>query len=136
MRRSILLSLLAIFSCVQLFSQLTPARPAPAGPRQDSTKVVRIINTDHLRYEKRDSLTDVQILVGHDTLQQDNTIFYCDSAIYTITNKTKKTIEAFGNVHIKDGDSVHTYSQYLLYDVDTKIGYLKKDVRLTNGKST
>ncbi|MCP2835024.1 OstA-like protein, partial [Salmonella enterica] len=48
---------------------------------------------------------------------------------------SKRIIEAFGNVHINDNDSVHTYSQYLLYYVDTKIAILKKKVRLTDGKS-
>src|SRR5258708_7329391 len=128
MRRFILLSFFVICSCAKIFSQVTPSRPSPSC-KADTMKTVRIINTDHLRYEKKDSLTDVQILTGHDTLLQENTFFYCDSAVYTTYNKTKKTIEAFGNVHIKDGDSVHTYSQYLLYDVDTKIGTLKNNVR-------
>jgi lipopolysaccharide export system protein LptA len=45
-------------------------------------------------------------------------------------------VEAFKNVHINDRDSVHAYSDYLLYHTDSKIAFLNKNVRLTDGKST
>jgi lipopolysaccharide export system protein LptA len=43
-------------------------------------------------------------------------------------------VEAFGNIHINDGDTVHTYAQYLSYPGDTKVATLKRKVRLTDGK--
>ena len=59
------------------------------------------------------------------------TLFYCDSAVL---NQAANTIEAFGNIHINDADSVHTYSQYLKYLGKEKIAYLKKKVKLTDRK--
>lgn len=112
------------------FAQLTPPPPVPA--QDSSIKIVEIINADRQGFKRMDSVNELQFLVGHVQIKQDNTLFYCDSAVY---NKNKKIIEAFGNVHINDNDSVHTYSQYLLYHVDTKIANLKKKVRLTDGKS-
>lgn len=96
-------------------------------------KMVKWINSEKFRFEKLDSVTELNIWVGNVIVKQNNTTFYCDSAIF---NKRNRTLEAFGNVHINDADSVHTYSQYLLYYLDTRIANLKKKVKLTDGKIT
>ena len=115
------------------FAQVTPpAQPAPA-PADTSIKVIDIINADRQGFKRIDTTTELQFLVGNVRLKQDNTLFECDSAVY---NRNKRVIEAFGNIHINDNDSVHTYSQYLLYYVDTKIAILKKKVRLTDHKTS
>lgn len=90
-------------------------------------------HADRLRFKKIDSLTEVTQAVGNVFIQQDNTKFYCDSAII---NKTANTVEAFGKVHINDNDSIHTWSDYLIYHLDTKIAVLKKNIRMTDGKGT
>ncbi|MEO8111661.1 MAG: OstA-like protein, partial [Ginsengibacter sp.] len=59
--------------------------------------------------------------------------FYSDSAVI---NPTTHVIEAFGNVHINQADSVHTYGQYLKYIGTEKTAYLKRDVKLTDKKGT
>ncbi len=98
----------------------------------DTGKIVRILKADKLVFDRRDSLTDKVILVGHVEMQQGKTLFYCDSAIKdNITNQ----VEAFGNIHINDADSVHTYSQYLRFDGNSRIARLQKKVRLTDGKA-
>ncbi|ULQ54097.1 OstA-like protein [Flavihumibacter fluvii] len=97
----------------------------------DTSQVVLIKHADRLRYEKKDSATELQMLAGHVFLQQENTRFYCDSAI--IDRKTG-IVEAFGKVHINDADSIHTYSDYLIYYSDTRKAFLKKNVKLTDGK--
>lgn len=109
------------------------ATPPPTTTTDSSIKIIEIINADRQGFKRVDSVNEFQFLVGHVKIKQENTLFYCDSAVY---DKNKRIIEAFGNVHINDRDSVHTYSQYLLYHVDTKIANLKKKVRLTDGKST
>lgn len=96
-------------------------------------KMVEWKNSEKFRFEKVDSVTELNIWVGNVIVKQNNTTFYCDSAIF---NKRARTLEAFGNVHINDADSVHTYSQYLLYYIDTRIANLKKKVKLTDGKIT
>ncbi len=73
------------------------------------------------------------MLIGNVLLQQGTTLFSCDSAVQ---NTTSNQIEAFGNVHINDADSVHTYSQYLKYLGNSRMAYLQKKVRLTDGKGT
>ncbi len=100
-------------------------------PGADTTDVVIIKQADRLRYQRKDSVTELQMLAGRVFLQQNNTKFYCDSAVI---NQRTGIVEAFGNVHINDADSIHTYSQYLIYYSDTKKAYLNKNVRLTDGK--
>lgn len=128
MNRLVRLFLLALFTlCIsQSFSQIVTSRP-----RNDSTQLVNLIHADKLGIEKKDSI-ELQTLVGRVQLEQDGTYFDADSVII----KNGKVIEAFGNVHINDKDSVHTYSQYLLYYVDPKLATLRKQVRLTDGKTT
>jgi len=98
---------------------------------QDSISIVNQIHSDRLRFQKIDSVTTLQMLAGHVQLQQDNTKFYCDSAVI---NKHMNILEAFGHVHINDADSIHTYGEYLIYHIDSKTATLKKNVKLTDGK--
>jgi lipopolysaccharide export system protein LptA len=120
--------LIVLLSMGNIHAQVITSRPGA-----DTMRVVNLINADRLSYLRPDSTTDLQMLAGHVQMQQDNTIFFCDSAVY---NKKTRFIEAFGNVHINDNDSVHIYSQYLKYFVDTKMAYLKKSVKLTDAKTT
>jgi lipopolysaccharide assembly outer membrane protein LptD (OstA) len=131
MYRLLFLILSVLITGYSSLAQVTS--PTTAAADTSGIKILEIINADKQGFKKVDSVTDMQFLVGHVHLKQDNTIFYCDSAVY---NKNLQIIEAFGNVHINDNDSVHTYSQYLLYHVDTKIANLKKKVRLTDGKTS
>jgi lipopolysaccharide assembly outer membrane protein LptD (OstA) len=101
--------------------------------KRDSTKFIKILAADTFRRIKQDSTGDLNLLIGHVQMKQENTLFYCDSAVQNILNNT---IEAFGNIHINDGDTVHTYSQYLKYLGNTKIADLNGKVKLTDGKAT
>ena len=101
--------------------------------KSDSLKVVEILSANRYGYAKKDSLTELLLLVGKVALKQEGTIFYADSAVY---NRKAKFVEAFKNVYINDRDSIHAYSDYLLYHTDTKVAFLKQKVRLTDGKST
>ncbi len=69
-------------------------------------------------------------LAGNVKIRQASTLFYCDSAVL---NQSANTIEAFGNIHINDNDSVQTYSQYLKYLGKEKTAYLRNKVKLTDG---
>lgn len=114
-----------------LVTQLTSLAQVTQIAQNDTSQIVLIKHADRLRYEKKDSATELQMLSGNVFLQQENTKFYCDSAI--IDRKTG-IVQAFGKVHINDADSIHTYSDYLIYYSDTRKAFLKKNVKLTDGK--
>lgn len=96
-------------------------------------KKLNIIHADRISFKKIDSLTQFQILAGNVEVQQENTLFYCDSAsINTVAN----ILQAYNHVHINDNDSLHIYSDYLQYMGKDKKAFLTGNVRLTDGKGT
>lgn len=128
MNRLVLLFLPVMLLLVsETFSQVVTPRQ-----KNDSTQIVNLIHADKFGYQKIDSVNELQTLVGNVKLEQEGTYFDADSVVI----RNGKVIEAFGNVHINDKDSVHTYSQYLLYYVDPKLATLRNKVKLTDGKTT
>src|SRR5690349_15852834 len=104
-------------------------KPVPT----DTTKKVEILAAKKLEFLKTNDTTELQILVGNVKLRQGSTLFYCDSCII---NNRIHILEAFGNVHINDGDTANAFSDYLRYLTDKRVAYLQKNVRLTDGKAT
>src|SRR6478735_10379986 len=101
---SLMVTLAALFSADKVHSQVIMNRPGA-----DTMKVVNLINADRLSYAKTNDTTDLQMLAGNVQLKQGTTLFKCDSAVL---NKRTKFMEAFGNVHIVDNDTVNIRSQY------------------------
>jgi len=66
--------------------------------------------------------------IGDVVFSHQKTRIKCDSAIRM--NKTN-IIEAFGHVHIKDGDSVTVTSRKLIYDGNTQKAKLREDVEFS-----
>ncbi|MEO5650731.1 MAG: OstA-like protein [Ginsengibacter sp.] len=102
-------------------------------PAADTLQEFEIIKAPSMRAIKIDSVTTLQTIAGGTVIKQGTTIFHSDSAVL---NPVTHVIEAFGNIHINQADSVHTYSQYLKYLGVEKMAYLKKNVKLTDKKGT
>ena len=119
-----------------LFMLLLAAAPALAQLPQtvptDTTKLIRIIKAKNFRQKKIDSVTTLIMLAGDAMVQQGSSILSGDSIVL---NQTTGVAEVFGNVHINDADTVHTYAQYLRYLGNERMAYLKKAVKLTDGKA-
>lgn len=100
--------------------------------QQDTSKTIQIIFARSLRQITVDSGTVLQTLAGDARVKQGNTILSGDSIVL---NPQTGVAEVFGNVHVNDADSVHTYAQYLKYVGNDRIAYLKRSVKLTDGKA-
>ncbi|MDA3615431.1 OstA-like protein [Polluticaenibacter yanchengensis] len=94
---------------------------------------LEILFAERQSFQKIDSLTELQTFAGKVKLKHDKTLFFCDSVIL---NSRTNILEAFGNIHINDNDSIHTYSDYLRYNTDSKIAKLKKNVRIKDTHGT
>ena len=116
------------FFILSLF-QLSAQQSTPI-PIDSNSKLIEFLSAESYNVKKIDS-NDYLILVGHVKIRQGKTLLFGDSLIL---NTTLNTMEGFGNVHINDADSVHTYSDYLKYVGATKKAYLRKKVKLTDGK--
>ena len=58
---------------------------------------------------------------------------YCDSAYFF---EQTNSLEAFSNVRMEQGDTLFVYGNYLFYDGNTQIAYLRENVRMENGQVT
>ncbi len=99
----------------------------------DTIRIIQIVQGKSLRMITNDTATVLETIAGNVIIKEGLTTFSCDSA--TINRKTN-ILEAFGNIHINDNDSIHTYAQYLRYVGAERIAYLKKNVKLTDKKGT
>ncbi len=92
-------------------------------------KKVEIVQASSLEGSKINGI-EVRRLVGDVIFKQDNTLMYCDSALfYESTN----SIDAFGNIRI-EGPDAKLYGETLHYDGNSKSSRVVKNVRLTDGK--
>ena len=64
-------------------------------------------------------------VIGNVVFTQNLTTIYCDSAK---RNKINNSFEAFGKIKITDGDSITVTSLALIYDGNSRIAHLRKNV--------
>ncbi len=117
---------------LSVFITFSIAALSQANAVTDTSKGKRLqFESDRYNFQKMGTV-DFISLTGHVKMKQELTLIFCDSAVL---NQAENTVEAFGNIHINDNDSVHIYSQYLKYLGKEKMAYLKKKVKLTDGKA-
>jgi lipopolysaccharide export system protein LptA len=114
-----------LLPCLHTYAQ----QPNPADTA--GRKQIVIMHSDKIGFKETDSVNKFQLLVGNVAVQQEKTLFYCDSAAL---NTTTNVMEAFGHVHINDNDSLQIYSDYLKYLGHEKKATLTGNVKLTDGK--
>jgi lipopolysaccharide export system protein LptA len=115
-----------------LLSFLSGIAQVPIGT-VDTTRTIQIVRADVFREKRPDSITKLQILAGNVVVREASTIFSTDSAVI---NRAANTVDAYGNVHINESDTVHTYANYLRYVGNERKAYLKRNVVLKDRRST
>jgi lipopolysaccharide export system protein LptA len=113
-------SLLQRVLLISLFSLIVLTAPAQ--------KRVKLKHADAGKGGKDPSGERFQRLLGHVEFQQNQTTIFCDSAHFY---KQKNSIEAYGHVHIVDGDSIDITAHRLSYDGDSKQARLRQNVVFT-----
>ena len=123
-----------VFLCgiLMLSSTTSYAQQQDTTTQPGAGQLLEFLKADRNNIKKVDSNQFISY-AGNVKIKQGKTLFYADSAV---VNPVTNIFEAFGNIHINDADSVHTYAQYLKYLAKEKQAFLKKRVRLTDGKST
>jgi lipopolysaccharide export system protein LptA len=96
-----------------------------AGFPQERTQI-KILNSNSLETSKRMGAM-LRRLIGNVELQHEDIFIYCDSA-YLYDDKN--LVEAYNNVHIKQGDTLHLYSDYLQYKGDLKLAEFRRNVHM------
>lgn len=93
---------------------------------------VYLIHSNTLSFDKTVK-PDAQILNGDVCFRHDSSYMYCDSAYFF---EQTNSLEAFSNVRMEQGDTLFVYGDYLFYDGNTQVAYLRENVRMENGQVT
>lgn len=96
------------------------------------TVLIRLVQADYLKYDK--SLgEDIRRIIGDAVFEHDSAYLYCDSAYL---NDANNSVQAFGNVHVESGDTLHLYGDRLDYDGNTRIAEVHDNVKLVDSTTT
>ncbi|MEJ8844487.1 OstA-like protein [Lacibacter sp. H375] len=125
--------LCCLLFCVSVLSAQQKTLPPRPSQSSDTVRIVEILKTNRFDFRTIDSATQLQILVGNVHIRQGRTLFWADSVVY---NEKTNFMQAYGNVHINDADSVNIYSQYMQYDGTKKLATFRDKVKLSDGNST
>ena len=93
---------------------------------------VYLIHSNTLSFDKAVK-PDAQILNGDVCFRHDSSYMYCDRAYFF---EQTNSLEAFSNVRMEQGDTLFVYGDYLFYDGNTQVAYLRENVRMENGQVT
>ncbi len=95
-------------------------------------KRVEILRAGSLEASDRIA-SNAQRLIDSVLISHKNILMWCDSAYtYTGTNR----VDAFGRVHIKQGDTLHLYANKVFYDGDISFARAWGNVKLINKSTT
>ena len=92
---------------------------------------IEILQANELVYDR--DVGKYQRCIGNVRFKQDNVYMDCDSAWFY---ENQNRIEAFGNIYIRQRDTLNLWGQHLDYDGDSRIAIVEEDVRLTDSKMT
>lgn len=93
---------------------------------------VYLIHANTLSFDKAVK-PDAQILNGDVCFRHDSSYMYCDSAYFF---EQTNSLEAFGSVRMEQGDTLFVYGDYLFYDGNAQVAYLRENVRMENEQVT
>lgn len=100
--------------------------PLTPGIAQKGKTEIRIIHSNTLEYDEKLG-PDLKRLIGEVELQHEDVFMYCDSAY--LYNK-QNLVEAYSNVYLRQGDTLHLYGDFLRYKADIKLAIIRNNVTL------
>lgn len=100
---------------------------AQTAPPKDSVKAkkVEFINADFTEYNN--DIGDFMRIIGRVVLKHENVFMYADSARRYMD---RNAFDAYGRIHIEQGDSIDLYGDSLRYDGDKGMAILMGRVRM------
>ena len=127
--RTILMMILCLFGLSVVFS--AKPRRQRAGAKKEDPRVY-LEHADELEYDVYGPRPDVQIARGKVKFRHKGGILTCDSAYF---NEQSNSFEAFGNVFMKQGDTLTLKSEWAWYDGNDERAQARRNVVLTHRKS-
>jgi lipopolysaccharide export system protein LptA len=93
-------------------------------------KQIEILHANTAEYSKQ--IPDANRLIGEVQFKHENAIMSCDSAYFY---SKENYIDAFGHIHINQGDTLHLYGKTLKYDGKTRIAQIRDNVKLMDSQN-
>ncbi|MFT5723912.1 MAG: lipopolysaccharide assembly outer membrane protein LptD (OstA), partial [Bacteroidia bacterium] len=87
--------------------------------------VIELLGADVIEYDQ--DYVDAERVIGNVRFKQDQVYMDCDSAYFY---RKDNRIKAYGNIYIRQRDTFNLWGDYLEYDGDKKIAYVRDNVRL------
>ena len=106
----------------------TPLSSLSQSITKSGGKKIMIEHAGSLKFDKNLG-QGAQRLIGDVRFRQDNTLMFCDSAFLYKDN----SLDAFGHIHIQQGDSIHLYGDLLKYNGNTKKALITRNVIVNKG---
>ena len=125
-RKSAFFQLIFLVALVSVFVQAIQ-------PQQEGKKKrVEIENADLYTYDAAIK-ANAQRLIGNVRFRHNQALMFCDSA-YSYTDRNR--FDAFGNVHIIQGDTLHLYGDKMFYDGNTRLARFVSHVKMVDKSIT
>jgi len=104
----------------------------PSQVLSQEKKMIEILRAGTLEADEKIA-PNAQRLIDSVLIKHKEILIWCDSAYnYTATNR----VDAFGNVHINQGDTLHLYAQKVFYNANNSFARAMNNVRLKNKSIT
>ena len=120
-QRNALFPLLLLIAVVSLFIQAIQPQD-----KNKKKRKVDIENADIYTYDAS-IVANAQRLIGNVRFQHNGARMFCDSA-YSYNDSNK--FDAFGNVHIIQGDTLHLYGDKMFYNGDSRLAKFVHHVKI------
>ena len=109
---------------IVVFHAVSGSLPQP----DNRKKKIELVWADLYTYDKV-IIANADRLIGNVKLSHLNALLYCDSAyLYKDSNK----VDAFGHVHIIQGDTLNLYGDKIKYEGNSRIAKMNGNVKLVN----
>lgn len=112
----------SILSCILCISLM-------ANINLSAQKKIKVDNADDLKYDEIIFGKDINVLIGNVKFSHGTAIMHCDTAYL---NKKENRLNAVGNIHIIQNDTLHLYGKKLNYFGNTSLAEVREDVKLIN----
>jgi lipopolysaccharide export system protein LptA len=90
-----------------------------------NSKVIELIRADYSEFDA--DMIDAERIIGNVRFKQGELFMDCDSAyFYSKENR----VEAFGNIYIRQKDTLNLWGDYLEYDGETRKAKVTDNVRM------
>ena len=127
--RTALLAVLCFFGFCLMWAMAAPK----SKNRKKTDERVYLVHADELRYDMYSAVPDAQILKGKVHFTHAGAQLWCDSAYFY---QEANSVEAFGHVHFKQGDTLSLTCEYADYIGADQMMHARRDVVLKHRTQT